>query len=149
MRSKLFYALAILAFGVVLSSCKKDEPKPKTDEELQLEKLAGTWALPSPSPSNSVTVAGNDVTADWATFQVTFTDGSYSTSSSAAPEVWPASGTWTFATGDVNTLQRNDGVDISINVTETSLTMSFTYTAPGGRIDGVEGDWVFSNLVKQ
>jgi hypothetical protein len=77
MRTKLFYILAFLAFGVVLSACKKDEPKAKTDEELQLEKLAGTWVLPSPAPSNTVTVAGNDVTADWESFEVTFTDGSY------------------------------------------------------------------------
>ncbi|MFL2999938.1 MAG: hypothetical protein ACJZZ9_05700 [Cytophagales bacterium] len=40
-------------------------------------------------------------------------------------EVWPNSGTWTFQNGDKNKLQRNDGVVMSISVTETTLRTSF------------------------
>ena len=149
MRSKLIYLLACLAFGVVLSACKKDEPKPKTDEEKQLEKLAATWVLPSPAPTNTVTIQGNDVTAEWTSFEVTFSDGSYSVTGSGDPQVWPGSGSWSFAEGDVATLQRSDGVDISINVSDTNLTMSFNYSASGGRLDGIEGDWVFTGLDKK
>ena len=149
MKSKLFYVAAFLAFGVVFSACKKNPPKPKTDEELQLEKLTGTWAVPSPAAANTVTIQSSDVTPDWASFTITFTDGNFTTSGPADLKVWPASGTWSFAQGDVSTIQRGDGIDINISVSETTLTMSFNYTDPGGRIDGVEGDWVFNDLVKQ
>ena len=53
-------------------------------------------------------------------------------------EVWPNSGTWTFQNGDKNKLQRNDGVVMSISVTETTLRTSFTVS--GGIKDG---NWVF------
>ena len=150
MRSKLSFAIALLAFGVIFSACKKDDPPAKTDEQIQLEKLTGTWAVPSPAAANTVTIQGNDVTADWSSFKITFSDGNFTTvGNDAAPEVWPSSGTWSFASGDVNTLQRGDGVDISVNVSESSLTMTFNYTAPGGRLNGVEGDWQFNGLVKE
>ena len=60
MRSKVLQVVAILAVAVVFSACKEDGPPPKTDEQIQLEKLTGTWILPSPAPSNTVTVQGND-----------------------------------------------------------------------------------------
>jgi len=84
-----------------------------------------------------VTLDGNDRSADWAGFTLTLGDKSYTTSSSSAPEVWPASGTWEFGKNadnsvNVNVLVRDDGVEIQNSVTESSLTLQFTYTAPGG-----------------
>lgn len=149
MKNKLTFLVALLVVGVVFSSCKKKTENPKTDEQIQLEKLTGTWAVPSPAPGNTVTFNSNDLTTDWSSFTITFNDGTYTTNGADyAPEIWGNNPvTWTFADGDVNTIIR-DGINISISVSETTLTMSFTYT-PGGRLNGVDGDWVFNNLQKQ
>ena len=150
MKSKLTFLAALIVLGVVFSSCKKKTEEPKSDEQIQLEKLTGTWAVPAGPPANAVTFQSNDLSSDWSSFTITFTDGSFSTTgNSYSPEVWPTSGSWSFANGDVNTLMRGDGIDINISVSETTLTMSFTYTTPGGRLNGVDGSWVFNNLQKQ
>lgn len=152
MKSKFLYLLAFLAFGVIFSACKeKVDPQP-TPEEEQLAKLAKTWVVANPPPSNAVTVGSststNDVTTDWAAFTITFTDGNYTSSGASSTDVWPTSGTWEFATDDVGTLIRSDGVEVVINVTETTLKMNFDYDSTGGRLDGTDGSWEF-NLVAQ
>lgn len=148
MKSKILYLLAFVAFGVIFSACKKDEKPEPTEEEKQLDKLAKTWVVATPIQTNAITVEGNDVTTEWAAFTITFTDGNYSTSGSASSDVWPTSGTWAFADGDVNTLVRGDGIDVSINVSESTIKMNFNYSSSGGRLMGIEGDWEF-NLVAQ
>lgn len=148
MKNKFLYLLAFLAFGVIFSACKKDPEPEQTDEEKQLEKLAQTWVIANPAPTNAVTIEGNDVTDAWAAFTLTFTDGAYSSTGAADTDVWPGSGTWTFADGDINTINRNDGVEISINVSDNTLKMNFNYSSTGGRLEGTEGDWEF-NMVAQ
>ena len=145
MRNSLtFVAITIIA-GIFISSCKKDPPPVKSDEELRIEELNGTWVLDA--GSNVVTVAGRDVSADWSGFALTLNEKNYSTSGSDSPEVWPANGTWDFGS-DVNKLVRSDGIEISISVTETSLALQFDYSAAGGRLNGIEGTWIFK-LVEQ
>ena len=144
MRTRISIVGLILALGIVFSACKKDPVTPKTDEELQLEKLEKTWIVES--GSNKVTIAENDVTDEWTSFELTFTEGNYTSSGAASTDVWPAGGTWSFATDDVTIIQR-DGIDISINVSDNTLLMTFTYTT-GGRLDGVDGNWVFNMVPK-
>ncbi len=151
MKSKALLFTLLLGGMVYFTSCKKPTDPPKSDEQIRTEELSGTWVLQS--GANAVTLDGNDRSADWAGFTLTLGDKSYTTSSSASPEVWPASGTWEFGKNadnsvNVNVLVRNDGIEIQNAVTETSLTLQFTYTAPGGRLTGLEGDWVFK-MVKQ
>lgn len=147
MKTKLSLLALILITGALWSSCKKDPPPPKTPEEEQTEKLVGTWIVAS--GSNAVTIAGNDVTTDWAAFEFTLTDGGYNSTGASSTEVWPASGNWSFATGDVTTIIRTpDGVEVTVNVTETALLMQFTYSSTGGRLDGVDGNWVFNMVPK-
>ena len=141
MKTKSIFILSFLAFGLIFSSCKKDSPTPKTDEEIQLEKLSGTWVVSA--AANSVTIAGNDVSSEWAAFELTISEGSFTSSGAGSTDVWPTSSTWTFGS-EVSILQRNDGTDITVSVDETSLLMTFNYTVPGGRLDGIEGNWVFN-----
>ncbi len=141
-------SLVLLLGLVILSSCKGDDPVPPSAEEVQLGLLAKTWN------NGTVNLDGTTDQGDWSAFKVTFTDGSYTSSGVSAGRelVWPTSGTWGFknagtADVDVNKIVRDDGVEISISVSESSLTMTFAYDESiNGRvagINGIDGDWVF------
>ncbi|MEL6556793.1 MAG: hypothetical protein AAFQ94_01330 [Bacteroidota bacterium] len=133
---------------VIFMSCGGDDtPDGPTAAETQFELLAKTWAV------SSATADGSPVDG-WDSFTVTFggtaTAGTYTTNGQqpdGTSLVWPTSGTrtWTFESEEnVNTINRNDGVAISVAVSETSATLSFTITDNSGRADIVEGNWVFT-----
>lgn len=147
--TKLIPALLILGFFVITGCGPDPEPEP-TEEELQLEKLVGTWKL----GSGSVTLNGDDRATDWAGFEVIFTDSKgYSTNEFSFDEnVWPSVGTWAFqdTTGSgLNVLERSDGIILNINsISATSLTLNFNYVISriykNGRVESIEGNWIFS-----
>lgn len=138
MRIRLILIALTLVVGVLATGCKKTTVTPKTDEELQIEKLTGTWKLQA--GANAVTVASNDVTASWTGFTLTLGNKTYQTTNSSEVLIWPSNGTWDFGT-NVSTLVRNDGIEISVSVTDTSLQLQFDFSA--GRLNGIEGNWVF------
>lgn len=150
----LLTAISILSL-VVFISCGGDDGdgdggtdpvlSPEAEQAALLVAGGASWTLNA--GSGSVTVDGVN-SEDWANFSLTFTGdengGSFSTSNSASPLVWPASGTWDFNNSTTSIL-RNDGVVMTINVTETQLTLSFTIEEEGsGRIQGFGGSWVFN-----
>ena len=141
-RSFIFFIFSIAA--MMLISCGDDDdsvaddPTEQTEEEKQLESLsASVWTM------SSITLDGADVTTNFSGLVLTInSDKTYSTNGSYDP-VWPSSGSFTFGS-DINTLTRDDGVSMTISVSETSLTVTFTYADSGGRIDALPGDYVFS-----
>ena len=145
MRIRITFIALTLVMGVLVAGCKKTTVTPKTDEELQIEKLTGTWVL-DPGVTNPVTVDSNNPPQDWTGFTLTLGNETYQANTSTGTlgdeDVWPTNGTWTFGTS-VSTLNRNDGIDISVSVTDTSLQLQFEYSASGGRLNGIEGNWVF------
>ena len=145
MRNRLSLIALTLVMSVVIISCKKTTTTPKTDEELQIEKLTGTWVLDSSEPL-PVTIDGNDPSQDWTGFTLTYGSKTYSTNTSASlgdVSVWPSgAGTWDFG-ANVSTLVRDDGVEITVTVTDTSLQLQFDYSDTGGRLNGIVGNWVF------
>jgi len=143
MKNRIILIALTLMMGVMINSCKKTKVTPKTEEELQIEKLALVW-VPK-AGTGAITIDGVDVSTDWANFVLTVTDKAYQTTGSFSTEVWPASGSWAFG-ADVNTLVR-DGIDVSIAVTDTALRLEFDYTV-GGRLEAIEGKWIF-NMVPQ
>lgn len=146
MRIRISIIALTLIMGVMFNSCKKDTTPTKTDEEIKLELLAKTWNVAT--ATNSVTIDGRDVTAEWATFILNIgSTKTYTSTNATDPLVWPASGTWDFGT-TLTSMVRDDGIDITITVTETTLKLQFDYTAGGGRFEGIEGNWVF-NMVTQ
>ena len=144
MRIRFSLIALTLIIGVLVSSCKKDPPVTKTDEEIQIEKLTGTWVLDT-SEAKPVTVDNNDPPQDWTGFTLTLGDKTYNANTGASlgsVEVWPSgSGTWAFGTG-VTSIVRDDGIVISVSVTDTTLELQFDYL-PGGRVTGIEGNWIF------
>ena len=75
-----------------------------------------------------------------------FAGGTYTASGIPAEDtdklVWSTSGTLT-ASSDLTTLTRNDGIVMTLVVSETALNVSFTVPESGGRVDGFTGAWVF------
>ena len=142
LRSFIFFIFSIAAMTLI--SCGDDDdsvaddPTEQTEEEKQLESLsASVWTMAS------ITLEGADVTTNFSGLVLTInSDKTYSTNGSYDP-VWPSSGSFTFGS-DINTLTRDDGVSMTISVSETSLTITLTYADSGGRIDALPGDYVFS-----
>tara|TARA_A100000164_G_scaffold118213_1_gene104332 strand:+ start:251 stop:709 length:459 start_codon:yes stop_codon:yes gene_type:complete len=137
--------LLIFLISLVSFSCNDDDdstPTPTPDDPLdaQASLLNGTWKV---KDSNSVTKDGTIVDV-FTTMSLTITGGTkdggnFTTdhNEDSGTEVWPNSGTWAFQNGDKNKLLRNDGVVMSISVTENTLRTSFTVS--GGIKDG---NWV-------
>jgi len=111
MKFRISILIAVLVIGVLNNSCKPDDPPPPTDEEINTELLSKPW-IPA-SGANAITVATSDVSDLWSAFVLTMGDKTYSSTGADAPEVWPASGTWSFKADDANTLVRNDGIEIA------------------------------------
>jgi len=141
--------IALILGIFVLVGCKKTPTPQPTEEELRLDEIVGTWQL----GSGTVSLDGDDRTADWAGFVVTFTDSKgYSTTNSFDENVWPPAGTWNFqgTTGTaLDVLVRSDGISVNItSISATSLTLTFDYllSAPlkNGRVESIEGNWIFS-----
>ena len=137
--------LLIFLISLVSFSCNDDDdstqtPTPDDPLDVQASLLNGTWKV---KDSNSVTKDGTIVDV-FTTMSLTITGGTkdggnFTTdhNEDSGTEVWPNSGTWTFQNGDKNKLLRNDGVVMSISVTENTLRTSFTVS--GGIKDG---NWV-------
>lgn len=131
----------ILIVGLLLvAGCKKkhDDPTPQDNQKKLLINNGVSWTL------GSVTKDGFDVTDQFAGFKLTVGDFTYTTVN-ALPTAWPASGTWSFANEAGTLVDRNDGVQIAVVVTTTSLKLTFSVTGlgDGGRIKGVNGEYVF------
>ena len=139
--------LFILLVSFITFSCGEDDggdtptPTPTDPLDVQAALLNGNWVV---KDANSVTKDGTIVdvftTMTLSISGGTADGGNYSTSHNedSGTEVWPNSGSWTFQSGDKNKLLRNDGVVMSISVTESTLRTSFTVS--GGIKDG---NWVF------
>ena len=142
--------LLVFLISFISLSCGDDDggstptPTPTDPLDAQAALLNGNWKV---KDSNSVTKDGTIVDV-FTTMTLNISGGSkdggnFSTSHNedSGTEVWPNSGSWTFQNGDKNKLQRNDGVVMSISVTETTLRTSFTVS--GGIKDG---NWVFDSV---
>ena len=139
--------LLLVSVCFLIFSCGDDDgggdppPTPTDPLDAQAALLNGNWKV---KDANSVTKDGTIVDVfTTMTLNIsggTKSGGNYSTSHNedSGTEVWPNSGSWTFQSGDKNKLLRNDGVVMSISVTESTLRTSFTVS--GGIKDG---NWVF------
>jgi len=148
MKMKTLIRYSYIVLSLLLISCGEDgdggdtpTPTPTDPLDAQAALLNGNWKV---KDANSVTKDGTIVDV-FTTMTLNISGGTkdggnYSTSHNedSGTEVWPNSGSWTFQGGDKNKLQRNDGVVMSISVTESTLRTSFTVS--GGIKDG---NWVF------
>jgi hypothetical protein len=137
---------------LIFTNCGGDDddieqavPTPAEANALLLDK---DWSL------SSVTNAGT-IRDEWTGFTLKFgidTDlagGTYTASGIPSDEganlAWSTSGTFT-ASSDLTTLTRNDGIVMTLVVSETALNVSFTVPESSGRVDGFTGAWVFKMI---
>jgi len=144
MKNYLNYITAGLFLGLtVFASCGGgDDPDPVDPLIEVAENLTGTL-------DEFVVVKPANATAlDWANLSLTITGnedgGSYTTTGSADPTVWPASGTWEFNNTAGTEIRRNDDVVIDISINTTTLVMDFSIDQPAARAGVVEGNWKFT-----
>lgn len=133
----IFVLLASVVALPMLQSC--------ADEETEAERVSrlltsGSWRL------QNATVDQTDRTATYQGLQITFSEGSFATTSGRV--LWPASGTWQLTDANAKTFDRNDGLRVTINeVDDTRLVLAFVWSrnsiAPG-RTQSVSGNHVFT-----
>ena len=146
-----FFTFSLFAALIIFASCGGGDdddddnndtgPDPVEDIVNDLIADGGTWNV----TDGGVTL--ESVAADgWDSFTLTLSGSpssiSFGTSGSNDPTVWPTSGTWTFIDGfDGRKGQRNDGIEIDITASATSLRLEFDITE--GRTNGIVGRWSF------
>ena len=128
--------------SVLISSCGgggDDDPKEPTAQELTYENLAGQWSLPA---TGGIVVDGVDRTLNYAGFNLSFTNGGYT--STNVGELFKASGTWRWANSSTtNELSLDDGKSITIQSLTTSQFI-FTFTKTGGVRAGTAGNYTIT-----
>jgi hypothetical protein len=144
--------LVLVSAGLFYSSCGGGGDE-KTPEEVQLDKLKGTWNLQSASdgtdrtdeyPGMAVTISG------------TYSEGgtyNYASTADSWPSIspWKAADQWKFKSGNVTTIlvRQADLLDMNYTLSnsDNTLSLTFTYSGPGfanGRISSVDGNWAFT-----
>jgi len=150
-----FFAFLLLVSAAILNiNCGGGDDPEQTEEEIQLEKLkAATWTLVSASD-------GSDRTSEYPGMTLTFAGsfnvgGTYSYTSTATswPSIspWNQNDSWKFVGTSVSNkiIRLSDDVEMTyaLSNSDKQLSISFNYTGPGfnnGRVEVVEGDWVFT-----
>lgn len=153
--SRIFSLLLLVSVAVLNSNCDGSDDPEKTEEELQLDKLkASQWTLLSASD-------GTDRTSEYPGMTLNYTGtfsagGTYAYTSNAtswpSASPWKKNDSWKFVSGSVTNkiIRLSDDVEMTYSLTNSDkqLSLSFNYTGPGfnnaGRLETVEGDWVFT-----
>ena len=159
---RILTSISIFAL-IIFISCKKDDdtppPVPSAGETASAQ-LSGTWEI------ESVDFGGETRTATWGdAFTITFSSaaegsnaiwgGNYATGDIGDDElvddngrkVWPASGTWEYASAElVNSFTRSDGVTVTISsISDSALTLTLVLTESSGRsVDIYDEQWTFT-----
>jgi hypothetical protein len=142
MKTKIYpFNLAAIALLILLqiSGCGDSGSPALSASDLVKKKLMATtaWKL------QSAMVDGVDQTSTYAGLNLSFTASNYSSINGGV--VWPATGTWSFSTSDGTSISRNDGLVVSVEVTDASLKLSYTWsktTLGGGRVESIKGPHV-------
>lgn len=131
-------SLSCLTVGVMLALASCSD-KNETAPDVQALLTGSAWKM------KTVTVDGVNKNDLFTNLSVTFTAAGF-TAQNGEP-VWPASGTWTFSSGDQRTMVRNDGIEVSVaEISERELTLKLVWsktTLGSGRVASIQGNHVF------
>ena len=132
-------SITLLAVITQLTSCGGSDPAPSVQDQVRSKMVSGLWRI------KTVTVDGVDRTSVYPGLTLQFTASAY-TSANGKP-VWATSGTWEFTSADGKTIKRDDNIEVTMEVTTTSLELVLNWptgTLGGGRAGSVKGVNVFT-----
>ncbi len=153
--ARILSLIVVVSAVTFLMNCDGGGGSEKSAEEVELDKLKGTWTM------TGVDLDGTDRSGDFANLVLTIS-GTYSsgttnpvytysfTGSRPNPSPWPASGTWRFQSVQNKVIIRlddNQVIDYTLSSNDTQLSLDFTYSGAGfagGRVGEVEGNWSFT-----
>ena len=133
----LIFACLLLLIATGLGCRKKGGVDPL---QVRLAELQGTWTV------ERVVNDNQNVTSLYALFSLTIDGDLFQTGSGG--NAWPASGSFTINRNDIDTIIRNDGVEVSIEeINANRLQLSFDKPNVSSREQGITGNFIF-NLIK-
>jgi hypothetical protein len=121
------------------AACSKHSQTAAEKNTATLIGSGGAWNL------SSVMVGGVDQTSMYSGMTLNFTATAYATTGGKL--VWPASGTWSFASSDGRVIKRSDGIDISVtNINSNTLVLELDWASStfSGRVSSTAGHHVFT-----
>ncbi|HZY82187.1 MAG TPA: hypothetical protein VFE50_21830 [Cyclobacteriaceae bacterium] len=137
--------ILLVSFATLLASCGgggggDPEPTPPSAQDAVRTKLtSATWTV------QSVTVDGVDQSGLYKNLSLKFTASTYTATNGGV--IWPASGTWSFTDQTATAIKKEDGTEVIIEVTDTSLKLTLTWlktTLGPGRLASMKGVHVFT-----
>jgi len=133
----------VLLSLTLYSSCDKAEAVVDllpTEQELFVIDISKNWNI---SNNGSITQDGVDITSQFPNFVVIFGNKTYS--SSGGFNLWlDGSGTWDFANSETTTEIVVDGVPMDVTLNSSSLMLSWSNAAIGGRMSSVTGNFIIN-----
>jgi len=149
--ARILSLIVVASAATLLMNCDSGGGGETPAEELELNKLNGTWTM------TTADLDGTDRSDDFDNLVLTIS-GTFSNSTNPTynfsftgsrpnPSPWPANGTWRFESVPNKIIRRlTDDQLIDYQVSDTQLTMEFNYQGAGfagGRVGEVAGDWTF------
>jgi phage tail sheath gpL-like len=146
--ARILSFFVLIALATFYMACGGGEGNEESEMDQQIKKLNGTWANPT------VTMDGqaHALNHSGMVLNIQGTAGNSSVSYTVSgrpqgPSAWPSGGTLTFGTNVKQNLIREDQVPVTYTVTDTKLTLDFTFTGTpytsSGRVSSVSGNWHF------
>lgn len=112
----------------------------ETAQQIAFQKLSGAWTLNN--GAGSIVVDGTDVSANYAGFALSFTNGGYTTTN--ADQLFRATGTWEWIDREARMIRLDDGKELTI-VTLNEFRFTFTFNfVDGGVRAGIPGNYTIS-----
>lgn len=141
---KYLLVSALVTAFFLITGCGGSDPSPTAaslaKEEITRTLTSGAWKM------QTVAVDGVDQTTVYKNLVIVFSNAGFTATNGGF--VWPASGTWKFTDDTAKTIERNDGLTITIDeATATKLVVKLTWTKTTigpGRTASVSGLNVFT-----
>ncbi|MEM8565329.1 MAG: hypothetical protein AAGF85_02635 [Bacteroidota bacterium] len=140
-RYKLHMWPTYIVFGLLfflIFSCENDDNGTGPRADL-LQELEGSWVL------GSVINDNQNVTTQFNNFQLNITLSQEFTTENGG-NAWPSSGKFEIIDNDL--LERDDGVNLWLEISSEGLTISFNKMNTSSRQKGITGDFIFFLIKK-
>ncbi|HNP17479.1 MAG TPA: hypothetical protein PKL31_03505 [Fulvivirga sp.] len=144
MNVKLYLVIGLCTVFILLNGCKSSDDPVAIDPFAQQTTLLENNGKPWISSGGSIIKDGYDVSSQFNGFKLSISGNQYSTVNSLK-DVWGTQGSWSYHDNNINVLERNDGVLLTIKLINNELTITFTDPkgSSGGSLEGISGDYIF------